>query len=481
MLRKTLVIVGAGPAGMSAAIAAAEAGLKPTVIDENSQIGGQIYRQPPSSFTPLKSQQDGPVADHGTELRRRLQRLDDQIELRTDATVWGIFPPKQLAVARGDSWEMIEAEALILAPGAYEYVPPFPGWTLPGVMTPGAAQLMVKSMRVRPGHRVLLAGTGPFLLVVACALAKAGVNVVGIVEAATTLDGFRALPSLLWHPKLLHQGWRYLHHVKRAGIPQYRGHVVLEAHGDERVRSVTFAPCDREWFPDRSRAREVEVDTMCVGYGFVPRTQLAQLAGCRMRFADELGGWIPDVGEYLETSVPGVWVAGDGGGVAGAIVAELEGRFAGLAAAHRLGALLETDFGRQRRPIQRRLAQLARFRAALDRVSRPRPGLSSLATSDTLVCRCEELTLAEVEAGIEAGGTDIRTLKVMTRIGMGPCQGQMCWPAMARYTRERTGKTCGEIGPVSVRPPIKPVTLGTLAQPDEDGIIEATPRAEVTK
>lgn len=132
-------------------------------------------------------------------------------------------------------------------------------------------------------------------------------------------------------------------------------------------------------------------------------------------------------------------------------------------------------------PFLRRLAKLARFRAALDRVSRPRPGLSRLATSDTLVCRCEELTLAEVEAGIEAGGTNIRTLKVMTRLGMGPCQGRMCWPAMARYIAARTGKPMEEVGPLSVRPPIKPVTLAALAQPDEDGIIEATPRAEVTR
>jgi len=475
-----LAIVGAGPAGMSAAIAAAETGLRPVVIDENPAVGGQIYRQPPKTFEITKADRRNSVLQQGEDLRRRFQSLTPSIELLTDTTVWGFFPAKRLAVARGDTWQMIEAEALVLAPGAYEYVPPFPGWTLPGVMTPGAAQLLVKSMGVRPGHRVLLAGTGPFLLVVACALDKAGANVVGIVEAATTLDGLRALPSLLWQPQLLRQGWRYLRQIRRAGIPQYRGHVVVAAHGVERVRSVTFAPCDSEWFPDRSCAREVEVDTLCVGYGFVPRTQLAQLAGCRMRFADELGGWIPDVGEHLETSVAGIWVAGDGGGVAGAVVAELEGRLAGLAAAHRLGALDETDFMRLRRPILRRLRRLTRFRAALDRVSRPRPGLSSLATDDTLVCRCEELTRAEVEVGIAAGGTDIRTLKVMTRLGMGPCQGRMCWPAMARYIAQRTGKTYEDIGPLSVRPPIKPATLGTLAAPEEAGRIAGKPRVEVT-
>lgn len=478
MNHRKLVIVGAGPAGMSAAIAAAESGLEPVVIDENPQIGGQIYRQAPSTFTLPIAKQNNPVNERGTQLRRRFQSLDKRIDLLTDATVWGIFPPRQLAITRGDSWEMVDADTLILAPGAYEFVPPFPGWTLPGVMTPGGAQLLVKSMRVRPGQRVLLAGTGPFLLVVACALDKVGVKVVGIVEAGTTLDGLRVLPSLLWQPKLLGQGWRYLRQIRRAGIPQYRGHVVLEAHGNEQVRSVTFAPCDSEWFPDRSQAREVEVDTLCVGYGFVPRTQLAQLAGCKMRFADELGGWIPETDQNLLTSAGGVYVAGDGGGVAGAIVAELEGRLAGLTAAQRLGALDQKGFERQRRPIIRRLARLARFREALDRVSRPRPGLSSLATGETLVCRCEELTLAEVEAGIDAGGTDIRTLKVMTRLGMGPCQGRMCWPAMARHIAHCTGRSVEDVGPVSVRPPIKPVTLGALAQHDST---KPTPLDEVTQ
>jgi len=481
MRKRQLVVVGAGPAGMSAAITAADAGVNVVVIDENPRVGGQIYRQLPSSLQVAKANQSGSDFRRGDDLHKRFQSLKHRIELQTDTTAWGLFSSNRLAVVRGDAWEMLEAETVVLASGAYEYVPPFPGWTLPGVMTPGAAQLMVKSMHVRPGQRVLLAGTGPFLLVVACALDKAGVNVVGIVEAATTHDGLRALPSLLWQPKLLWQGWRYLRQVRRAGIPHYRGHVVLEAHGDEQVRSVTIAPCDSEWFPDRSQAREVEVDTLCVGYGFVPRTQLAQLAGCRMRFTNEVGGWIPEADEHLLTSASGIYVAGDGRGVAGAIVAELEGHLAGLAVSHRLGVLDQSGFERQRRPVFRQLARLGRFRAALDRVSRPRPGLSSLATDETLVCRCEELTLAEVKTGVDAGGTDIRTLKVMTRLGMGACQGRMCWPAMVRFLAQLTGKTCEEIGPVSVRPPLKPVTLGTLAQPDRNGSREGTPLAEVTK
>jgi NADPH-dependent 2,4-dienoyl-CoA reductase/sulfur reductase-like enzyme len=331
-------------------------------------------------------------------------------------------------------------------------------------MTPGGAQALVKAMHVLPGRRALVAGTGPFLLVVAEQLHRAGMEVAGVVELAPRRDAVRALPGLVAHPGLLAEGLRLHYRLKRAGVPLHRGHVLVEARGDGEVREAVVAPCDGEGHPDRSRARVVPVDTVCAGYGFVPRTELAQMAGCKLRFVERLGGWVPEVGEDFQTSVPGVWLVGDGAGVAGALVAELEGTFAGLVVAHRLGALAPQAFAAARRPLVRRLARLMRFRAALDRIYRLRPGLVDLAAPDTVVCRCEELNRAEVEAGIAAGGTDLGTLKVMTRLGMGPCQGRMCWPAAARLLAARTGQSVEEAGPLSARPPVLPVTLGSLCQ-----------------
>jgi NADPH-dependent 2,4-dienoyl-CoA reductase/sulfur reductase-like enzyme len=449
---------------MAAAVAAVDAGLEPMVLDENWAVGGQIYRQPPPALCAKDSPPLSPAARRGAALLGRFHGLRDRMTVLTETAVWGLFPPRRLAISGSHGWEAIEADQVILAPGAYEYVPPFPGWTLPGVMTPGGAQQMAKTMQVRPGKRVVLAGTGPFLLVVAGQLHRAGMEVVGVVEAAKATEALRALPRLLWHPGLLWEGLGYLYRLQRAGIPVYRGQVVVEARGDGEVREAVLAPCDKEWRPDRSRAWTIAVDTLCVGYGFVPRTQLAQLAGCRMRFAGVLGGWVPAVDESLRTSVPGVQVAGDGGGVGGALAAQEEGALAGLAAAHELGALGAKAFARARTPVLRRLRRLRRFRAALDAISRIRPGLSTLAAPDTIVCRCEELTRAEIETGIAFGGTDSRTLKVMTRLGMGPCQGCMCWPTAARWIAARTGKSMDEIGPMSVRPPIAPITVGDLAQ-----------------
>ena len=462
MTQRSVVIVGAGPAGMSAAITLAGLGLRPTVIDENSDTGGQIYRQSPSSLSNSKATPTE-QSRRGSELRGRFHSLGDRLEFRRNTKVWGVFRDRRLAMMTADGWDVIDSDQLILATGAYEFVPPFPGWTMPGVMTPGAAQLMIKTTGVPPGRRVLLAGTGPFLLVVAAALLDADVEVVGVVESVCRSETIRALPGLLSSAAMLRQGWQYLRRLRRAGVPIHTGHVIVDAEGDERIERVRFAPCDRQWRAEPSGFRSVEVDTLCVGYGFVPRTELAQLAGCRMRWQDELGGWIPEVDEKLATTAPGVWVAGDGGGVAGATVAEAEGTLAGLAVARECGALDEASFEQQRRPIDAHLKKLRRFRNALDKLSQVRAGLSELAREDTIVCRCEELTRGEIEPAIAAGCTTSRTFKIATRLGMGPCQGRMCWPAMARAIALNTGKPIDEIGPSSVRPPISPVTLGELA------------------
>ncbi len=456
-MKRPLVIVGAGPAGMAAAIAAVEAGLRPVVVDENPLPGGQIHRQPPAALAPASLQANRPP------LLARFDALAGRMELLLDTTAWGLFPQRRLAVNGPGGARVIEAECLVLAPGAHEYLPPFPGWVLPGVMTPGAAQVLVKTMGVLPGRRALVAGTGPFLLVVAEQLRRAGMEVAGVVELAGGSDMVRALPGLLAQPGLLREGLRLLWRLRRAGVPIFRRHVVVEAQGDDQVRAAVVCPCDEQGRPDRSRARTVAVDTLCAGYGFVPRTQLAQLAGCRLRFDDAQGGWVPALDEDLQSSAPGVWVAGDGGGVAGAVVAELEGTLVGLAVAHRLGAVDREGLVRRRAPLLGRLARLRRFRAALDRAFRLRPGLMELPAGDTVVCRCEELTLAEVEVGIAAGGTGLRTLKVMTRLGMGPCQGRMCWPALSRLLAARTGKSPAEVGPLSVRPPLEPISVGDLA------------------
>ena len=475
MSGRDVVIVGGGPAGTAAAIALAEAGVPSTLIDENADIGGQIYREPPKTLradvAPSASLYDKRRAD----LRSRFAAAGDKIELLNRATVWGIFPPRKVALSRDDGWEMIDPANLVLAPGTYEYLPPFPGWTLSGVMTPGAAQSMVKTMGVMPGRRVLLAGSGPFLLVVARQLLAAGVELVGLIEAAPRRRLLRNAAGLLACPQLVRDGICHMRAVRRAKVPIFFGHLVVEARGAEAVCQVGVAPC-ADGKPRKGKIETLEVDTLCIGYGFVPRTDLAQLAGCRMQYDEQQGGWTAEVNGDRETSVENVWVAGDAGGVAGALAAETEGTLVGLAVARRVGALAAEDFAARSRPLIHRLDKLGRFAAALDRIYRPPAELCELPNDDTILCRCEEVSREEVEKGIRYGGSDLRTLKVMTRLGMGPCQGRMCWPAVARLVARRTGLEVAAVGPRNVRPPIVPVNLDELSR---DSTLEAAEAAAV--
>ena len=463
MSQRPVVIVGAGPAGMAAAITVAGCGLDVTLVDQNSHAGGQIYRVP--AVTPHRPN----PPTRGDQLREQLSELGDRIELFSDREVLGIFEQRRLALRGPRGWETLEAEHLLLATGAYEYVPPFPGWTLPGVMTPGAAQQLVKSQGVVPEGRVLVAGTGPFLLVVALALHEAGVKVAGICETLRRRDVFWKLPGLLADLSMLGQGHRYLKRIRQAGIPLWTGRLVTRAEGEDRLQRVLIAPCDGEWYADHSRGHQLDVDTLCVGYGFVPRIGLPQLAGCELTCHTELGGWAPRVDAWGETSVPNVWAAGDGAGVAGAVVADLAGELSGLAIATRAGALNTATCEDRAEPVRQRLSRLARFRGALDRLGRIRPGLSALADEQTIVCRCEELTRTEVDLASATGSVTLRALKVATRLGMGPCQGRMCQPAAA-YRLAAVGQVALDAtGPPSFRPPLTPVTLGDLAGPTGEG------------
>ncbi len=455
-----IVIIGAGPAGMGTAITLAERGLPVTIVDQNPIPGGQIYRYP--AVPPVRPR----TPDRGSALRVLLDEHSERITLLSGHQVTNIETAdaeRRVSVCGPGGLRTLQPDQLVLAPGAYEYVPPFPGWTLPGVMTPGAAQQLVKSQGVAPGRRVLLAGTGPFLLVVALALHEVGVEVIGIADTVRRRDAFWKLPSLLSDGKLLKQGFDYLAGVRKAGIPLLTGRIVTRAEGRGRLQQVVLAPCDSDWIPDHDRSAPMKVDTLCVGYGFVPRLGLARLAGCELTPTNLPGGWIPTTDPWGQTSVPGVWTAGDGAGVAGAIVAELAGQLVGLGILSRCGVLEPGEVERLADPIRDRLRQLGRFRSGLDELAELKPGLSGLASTDTVVCRCEEITRETVDTAIEAGNTSLRSLKMATRLGMGPCQGRMCQPACARRLVDIGCSTAEAVGRPAFRPPLVPVTVGQVA------------------
>ncbi len=455
--RLPLAIVGGGPAGLAAAIEAARAGVRAVLFDESSHLGGRIYHPP--------ADPGNPVDARGEALRAEATACGDRIEVRSDTAILGLWGGRDLLWSCGDRTGLVRADRLIVAPGAYDRPVPFPGWTLPGVLTAGAALTFAKHQGVRPGRRALIAGTGPLLPVVAHHLHGAGVEVRAVLEAGFPPRSPRAWLGVWREWDLLREAWTSWRRLRRAGIPLLFHHTVFAAEGDREVERAVWGPVDpRDWRPIHEAGRRAEVDLVISGFGFVPGTELTRLAGCRHRYDPSLGGWVPDVDERMETSVPGLFAAGDGIGIAGARVAVEQGRVAGISAAEQAGALTSEEADRRRAGHRARLSSLAAVRGLLDEMSWIRPGLTDLAQSGTMICRCEEVTRAEVHAAIDAGARDLAGLKMRTRLGMGACQGRQCGPCAAALlcrTLQRAPEAVGHLPP---RPPARPVTVGALAR-----------------
>ena len=468
------VVVGGGPGGITAAIKAAQAGVNVTLLDENERPGGQCFRQFETGFNVTDPNVLGVDFKEGQGLLHQFNSMPDKIRYLNNTLVWGIFEDRTLALARNGSSSKLGFKHLLVATGAYDRPVPFPGWTLPGVFSAGGAQKLVKSERVLPGQNILLAGTGPLQLVLANQILKAGGKIVAILEAGNfTKNWLLGLKGIWGNWDFLMEGLRYLRSIQKAGVPLLRGHIVLEARGDGQVEEAVIAKVDENWRPQRNTARSVEVDAICIGYGLVSSTELTMLAECEHQYDSKRGGYIPFRQANMETSVPGIYAVGDGAGVAGRKAAIEEGCIAGLSVAGALDCISPENVGEQIKPYRKRLNKINRFRKVLDEISLPRKGLYELATDDTVICRCEEVTLKQLKAALADDTIQIKDFKRMTRMGMGSCEGRMCGPAVIEMMRHRLNASAEDVGCLKPRPSIKPVALGVLAAEKPAEIAEA--------
>jgi NAD(P)H-nitrite reductase large subunit len=348
----------------------------------------------------------------------------------------------------------VRADGVLLATGGYEKVLPFPGWTLPGVVTAGGAQAMLKGGLVLPGRTAVVAGTGPLLLPVATGLAAAGARVVALVESAGPGTFVRRAPAWAAAPEKLTEGAVYGAQLLCHRIPVKARHTVLEAHGTERLEYVTVAALDAEGRPVPGTERRLPCDTLAVGHGLLPHTDLAEGLGCR------LDGPGVRVDDEQRTDVPGVWAAGEATGIGGAALSLAEGHIAARSAAARLTGTVPDP--REWAPAARARTRLRTFFAALDGASAARPARwTEQVTDETVVCRCEEVTAGAVREAVGTlGAGDLRTVKLLTRAGMGWCQGRMCEPGVA-------GVAGCDLTPAR-RLPARPVPLGVLAAQPTD-------------
>ncbi len=362
----------------------------------------------------------------------------------------------------------MHARALVLANGAYDTPVAFPGWTLPGVITSGAALILVKSQGVAPGQRALITGSGPLLLSSAAHLIEAGVEVVGVCETSRLFPrGISYAPTMLGQRRRLQEGMRYFSVLLRKNVPYRTGWSILEVHGKEHVEEAVIAEVDSKGLPLLGSLRTERVDTVVCGFGLTPNTGLARMIGCKMEYQPKKGGWVPLRDSMLQTSLPGVYIAGDGAGICGAENARWEGRLTGTAIALLTGHLKNQGAEKIIKRIGRELARQRRFGRLLGELFSPKSGWISLARDETPLCRCEEVSLGEVKAAVAAGARTLGEVKMVTRAGMGNCQGRICERSvtgaiMQASLAERT--TPDFVGMYSIRPPLHPLPMDFLAK-----------------
>lgn len=411
--RYDILVVGAGPAGLTAARTAAAHGARVGLIDAQVQPGGQVWRHDVRHPAPR-------------EARAAISGLG-QVELLSQHTVVAV-EPSALRVETPRGANVLRYDALVLATGARELLLPFPGWTLPGVTGAGGLQALAKQGWPVAGKRVVIAGSGPLLLAAAATLRAHGAHVLGICEQAPAASVHAFARQLVhWPAKAIQAlGLR----TRLAGVPYHFGSFVRGAYGDDTLSRVDIEG------PHGSHS--IECDMLGVGYGLVPNVELAQLLGCALVHQ----GAHPrvQVDALLRTSVAGIYAAGEAGGIGGLAVARVEGEIAGHMAAGQTQAATALL---PKRDKERRFGALLAHHFTLD------PRLHTLANAQTLICRCEDVTLGELD-----GFSDARSAKLVTRCGMGACQGRICGTALAELGRfPRNG----------ARPPVFPTRLATLA------------------
>lgn len=440
-----LIIVGAGPAGLAAALQARAHGASVLLLDEGAGPGGRIWqaierRQPKTRDDDLARQTVQTFRTCGADARFR-------------ATVWAIEGHTVYWTQDGAA-RSATAGAILLATGTTERPMPIPGWTLPGVMTVGAAQILLKTAGLVPRGRTWIAGQGPLLLLYAVQALEAGGQIAGIIDLARPASAVPHLLGALQTPSALAKGLLWRQRIRRARIPWLIAGR-LEATGNNRLERIGFHTA--------GAARIEDADTLLLHDGVIPSVQLSRALGCAHEWDAAQACWRPATDAWGQTSIPGIAIAGDGAAVGGWQAALLSGRIAALGALARLNLIDASTRNREARPLQLRRKRRMALRPLLDALY---PPLRPTIADSTVVCRCEEVTAGQVRAAAGLGCLGLNQMKAFTRAGMGPCQGRMCSPTVAAVLAEARGVPVETIDPLRLRFPTKPLTLGELAALD---------------
>lgn len=463
-LESQVVVVGAGPGGIIAALSAANAGADVLLIDERPKLGGQYYKQPVTGKDLNLAEYDDPQFRGGRELIDKLERSN--VTVLRAVRVVGAYESLDLVVALENETRLVRPQKLIAATGAYEICYPFEGWTLPGVMTTGAAQTLLRSYRVVPGRQVLIAGNGPLNFQVAAELINSGVESVTLIEAANRpgLSACNTIARMMTTaPGLTLKGAGYLSSLLRARASIRYGEKILsvEPVGDAGgLSAIVGSVCG-----DESTRHEIEVDAICLGYGFRPSNEITRAFGCKHDATSKAGALQTARDDDCLTSRDDIFAVGDCAGMNGAPAAEADGLIAGSVAAQMLGFELSAQQEERLARARSLRGRHARFQNALWTLFEPVGDVFEVIDNDAIACRCENLTHATIQQVVDEGESgSMGTLKRATRAGMGRCQGRYCGPAIAKMLAAKIGRPLEEADLWAPRPPIKPVRIRDLAK-----------------
>ncbi len=453
-----LLVIGAGPAGLAAAADAARLGIDVALVDEQKAPGGQIYRNVGAAGDRAKDYL-------GKDYLRGKQLVDEFLQSGAtyinNASVWYLDERLETGLLVDGASHFITANQLILATGAQERPMPLPGWQLPGVMAAGAGQILLKSAAMVPDGRVVLAGGGPLLLLIAWQYLQAGVKIEAIIDTTSRSNLFEALPHLLRAlPALdyLLKGLSFILVIKKAGIPIYKSVDDLCAEGNESLESVSFSTARGK---DKTEI-SIETDILLLHQGVIPNLRLPLAAGCNVEWDGSQQSWKVSKDIWGQSSIGQVIVAGDCAGVVGARAAELQGRLCALQVSYKLKKLDLGQRDRAAKRIRRSLQRHLSIRPFLDALYTPSVAYQ-LPHDETLVCRCEEINAGQIRQAARMGCMGPNQVKAFTRCGMGPCQGYLCGNTVSALVADETGSSMEQVGFFRVRPPFKPITLGELS------------------
>ena len=451
MVEPRIIIIGAGPAGTRCAEALVAAGIRPTLIDEARRDGGQIYRRQPETFSRSYATLYGTEAKRAEAIHRSFEALRDKIDYRPDTLVWNIANGIVYA-ASGTRLVTQPFDALILCTGATDRLMPVKGWNLAGTFTLGGAQIALKSQACAIGEQIVFMGTGALLYLVAAQYLKAGANVAAVLDTSPASLRLRALPKLLAQPAAVWHGVALTQALKRGRVPVHTGIEPVEIEGSAEVGVSAIS------FKDgKGRLHRLACDAAGLGYHLRPEAQLADLARCEFHFDSLTRQWLPQTDLDGRSSVPGIYLAGDGARIRGARAAECAGRLAALAALRDLGRSVPVGAITESR---KNLARLGRFAQGLAEAFPWPVGQAAKLPDDGIVCRCESISAGELRRVVnQAGACEANRAKAFSRVGMGRCQGRYCGHAAAEIIAHAAGVPVEQVGRLRGQAPVKPLPV----------------------